>query len=57
MMAVPDSVYEVRDQGLFRLILGQDKNYGIKEFLNELDEAIEMRKEEILDEVKWKQAQ
>ncbi len=57
MMAVPDSVYEVRDQGLFRLILGQDKNYGIKEFLNELDEAIEMRKEEILDEVKWEQAQ
>ncbi len=57
MMAVPDSVYEVRDQGLFRLILGQDDNYGIKEFLYELDEAIGLRNEEILDEVKGEQTQ
>ena len=51
--SVPERVNDVRDQGLLKLILGQDETYGIREFLEELDGAVNMRKEEILDDVGW----
>lgn len=55
-MTVPERVNNVRDQGLLKLIHGQDEAYGIREFLEELDGAIRMRKEEILDDLKWEQS-
>ncbi len=53
MVTVPGQVNDVRDRGLLRLILGQDETYDVREFLEELDEAIRMRKDEILDDMKW----
>ena len=52
-ITAPERVNDVRDQGLLKLILGQDETYGIREFLEELDGAVNMRKEEILDDVGW----
>lgn len=53
---VPEQVNDVRDQGLLKLILGQDETYGIRDFLEELDEAIRIRRDEILDDMKWEQS-
>lgn len=54
LMSMPESVSDVKDEGLFRLIVGQDADYTVQNFLMELDEAVETRNVEFLDAAEWR---
>lgn len=50
-VSIPESGRNVRDQGLFQLVISQYDDRMIQDFLMEFNEAIEMRKDEILESI------